>query len=83
MNPKPSLCTGTRLEFLWQTGAGFAGVAPSPARHAARRSETYPRDGSATEIGEFENTGAREFTPPNPGEALDDAAKNFPPPGAR
>ncbi|MEO8351234.1 MAG: glycoside hydrolase family 140 protein [Chthoniobacteraceae bacterium] len=46
-----------------------------------------PRDGSAAAIGEFENTGEREFTPPNPGEALDwvlvldDAAKGFPPPG--
>ena len=46
-----------------------------------------PRDGSAKAIGEFENTGEREFTPPNPGEALDwvlvldDAARNFPPPG--
>jgi Protein of unknown function (DUF4038)/Putative collagen-binding domain of a collagenase len=48
-----------------------------------------PRDGSATAIGEFPNTGEREFTPPNPGEALDwvlvldDAAKNFPAPRAR
>ncbi len=48
-----------------------------------------PRDGSATAIGEFENKGEREFTPPNPGEALDwvlvldDAAKNFPAPGTR
>jgi hypothetical protein len=47
-----------------------------------------PRDGSAQAIGEFENMGEREFTPPNPGEALDwvlvldDAAKGFPPPGA-
>jgi hypothetical protein len=46
-----------------------------------------PRDGSAAVIGEFENTGEREFTPPNPGEALDwvlvldDAAKGFSPPG--
>ena len=48
-----------------------------------------PRDGSATAIGEFPNTGERKFTPPNPGEAmdwvlvLDDAAKSFPAPGAR
>ena len=48
-----------------------------------------PRDGSAAAIGEFANTGEREFTPPNPGESLDwvlvldDAAKNFPVPGAR
>jgi len=46
-----------------------------------------PRDGSAAVIGEFENTGEREFLPPNPGEALDwvlvldDAAKGFSPPG--
>ena len=46
-----------------------------------------PRDGSATAIGEFANTGEREFTPPTPGEALDwvlvldDAAKNFSAPG--
>ncbi len=48
-----------------------------------------PRDGSAAAIGEFENKGEREFTPPNPGEALDwvlvldDTAKNFPEPGAK
>ncbi len=46
-----------------------------------------PRDGSAAAIGEFPNTGEREFISPNPGEALDwvlvldDAAKNFPAPG--
>ncbi len=48
-----------------------------------------PRDGSAKEAGEFPNTGTKEFTPPDPGEALDwvlvldDAARNFPPPGAK
>ena len=48
-----------------------------------------PRDGKATVIGEFPNTGEREFTPPDKGEmldwvlVLDDAAKNFPPPGQR
>jgi hypothetical protein len=46
-----------------------------------------PRDGKASVIGTFENTGQREFTPPDRGEmldwvlVLDDAAKNFPPPG--
>jgi hypothetical protein len=46
-----------------------------------------PRDGSATVIGTFPNTGEREFTPPDPGEmldwvlVLDDASKNYPPPG--
>ena len=45
-----------------------------------------PRDGSATAIGEFENKGEREFTPPNVGETLDwvlvldDEAKGFPAP---
>ena len=29
-----------------------------------------PRDGSAKSIGEFENKGEREFSPPNPGEML-------------
>ncbi len=48
-----------------------------------------PRNGSAELIGEFPNTGTREFTPPSSGEekdwvlVLDDAAKNFPVPGAR
>jgi hypothetical protein len=48
-----------------------------------------PRDGGATAIGEFENTGKREFSPPSPGEAtdwvlvLDDANKGYPPPGQR
>ena len=46
-----------------------------------------PRDGHATAIGEFDNTGQRRFVPPNPGEGLDwvlvldDAAKGYPPPG--
>jgi hypothetical protein len=46
-----------------------------------------PRDGRATAIGTFGNQGAREFTPPDRGEAvdwilvLDDAAKGYPPPG--
>ena len=48
-----------------------------------------PRDGSAVKIGEFENTGEREFTPPNLGEALDwvlvldDAVKGYGSPGGR
>ena len=48
-----------------------------------------PRTGDATEIGEFANKGDHEFIPPNPGElldwvlVLDDAARNFPPPGQR
>jgi hypothetical protein len=46
-----------------------------------------PRSGTATEAGEFANTGEREFVPPDKGElidwvlVLDDAAKAFPPPG--
>ncbi|MEK7677193.1 MAG: glycoside hydrolase family 140 protein [Verrucomicrobiota bacterium] len=46
-----------------------------------------PRNGEATAIGEFPNTGEREFTPPYPGEhldwvlVLDDASKGFPEPG--
>ena len=46
-----------------------------------------PRDGTATAIGAFPNTGEREFSPPNPDETLDwvlvldDVAKNFRPPG--
>jgi hypothetical protein len=46
-----------------------------------------PRTGKATEIGEFTNKGERLFVSPDPGEpldwvlVLDDAAKNYPPPG--
>jgi hypothetical protein len=46
-----------------------------------------PRTGGATAIGEFPNNGEREFISPQPGElldwvlVLDDAAKDFPPPG--
>jgi hypothetical protein len=46
-----------------------------------------PRDGSAKTIGTFDNKGEREFVPPEHGEmldwvlVLDDAAKNYPPPG--
>jgi hypothetical protein len=46
-----------------------------------------PRDGKATVIGEFANTGEREFVPPTNGEnndwvlVLDNAAQKFPPPG--
>jgi hypothetical protein len=48
-----------------------------------------PRDGSAKEIGVFDGKGTREFAPPDPGEmldwvlVLDDAARNYPPPGKR
>jgi hypothetical protein len=48
-----------------------------------------PRDGKASAIGTFANTGEREFTPPDPGElldwvlVLDDAAKRYPAPGSR
>jgi hypothetical protein len=46
-----------------------------------------PRDRQATAIGEFPNTGEREFLPPTPGEqldwilVLDDASQEFSPPG--
>lgn len=48
-----------------------------------------PRSGDASAIGEFPNTGERAFTPPDPGEmldwilVLDDAEKNYPPPGTQ
>jgi hypothetical protein len=48
-----------------------------------------PRNGQATVIGEFDNTGEREFLPPDKGEmldwvlVLDDASKGYPAPGAR
>lgn len=47
-----------------------------------------PRDGKAVSIGTFSNQGEREFVPPDKGEmtdwvlVLDDAAKNYPAPGA-
>jgi hypothetical protein len=46
-----------------------------------------PRNGEAAAIGEFANTGTREFNPPEGGEildwvlVLDDNSKNFPKPG--
>lgn len=48
-----------------------------------------PRDGQATAIGVFPNSGEREFNPPSPGEfldwvlVLDDAAKKYPAPGSK
>jgi hypothetical protein len=48
-----------------------------------------PRDGRATSIGVFPNTGDREFLPPDPGEmldwvlVLDDEARGYPAPGSR
>jgi hypothetical protein len=48
-----------------------------------------PRTGEATRIGEFPNTGEREFLSPNPGEhldwvlVLDDVSKNYGAPGAK
>lgn len=48
-----------------------------------------PRTGNATLIDEFPNTGTREFTPPDYGEALDwvlvldEGGRNFPAPGTR
>jgi hypothetical protein len=47
-----------------------------------------PRTGEAAALGEYPNSGEREFTPPNPGEeldwilVLDDKAKGFAPPGS-
>lgn len=47
-----------------------------------------PRTGESTRIGEFGKQGEREFVPPEAGEAsdwvlvLDDASRNFPPPGS-
>ena len=46
-----------------------------------------PRDGKAQTIGEFPNSDEREFIPPDKGEmidwvlVLDDAARNYLPPG--
>ncbi len=46
-----------------------------------------PRNGEAKAIGEFPNSGEREFVPPDKGEqldwvlVLDQASKNYPPPG--
>ncbi|HKS36611.1 MAG TPA: glycoside hydrolase family 140 protein [Verrucomicrobiae bacterium] len=46
-----------------------------------------PRDGKASEVGRYANSGEREFTPPDKGEmldwvlVLDDAAKEYPAPG--
>jgi hypothetical protein len=46
-----------------------------------------PRNGDSAAIGTFDNTGEREFTPPDKGElldwvlVLDDASKNYPAPG--
>jgi hypothetical protein len=48
-----------------------------------------PRNGEATRIGAFTEKSHREFTPPDAGEyldwvlVLDDASKNYPPPGTR
>jgi hypothetical protein len=48
-----------------------------------------PRNGEATAIGEFPNTGERQFLPPDAGEhldwvlVLDDVGKKFPAPGSR
>lgn len=48
-----------------------------------------PRTGAATQIGELDNDGVHEFTPPNLGEALDwvlvldDSAKKYGPPGVK
>ena len=48
-----------------------------------------PRNGKASDIGIFDSSGEREFTPPDKGEmvdwvlVLDEAAKNYPAPGTR
>jgi len=48
-----------------------------------------PRNGKAKEIGTFARSGKREFTPPSAGQGndwvlvLDDAGRNYPPPGTR
>lgn len=67
---------------------------PEPAGVAAVSVEKVkawwfnPRDGKATPIGEFAASGVRESRSPDANEALDrvlvldDASKNFPPPGS-
>jgi hypothetical protein len=48
-----------------------------------------PRDGKTTLVGDYSNVGARRFVPPDEGEltdwvlVLDDASKQYPPPGTR
>jgi hypothetical protein len=48
-----------------------------------------PRDGRASEIGQFDNRGVREFTPPDAGElldwvlVLDDSTRHYPAPGSQ
>jgi hypothetical protein len=48
-----------------------------------------PRDGGAIPLGEFANSGSREFTPVSIGRGsdwvlvIDDASKNYPSPGIR
>ena len=55
---------------------------------AVKASWYNPRTGTSEAAGTFDNTGEREFVPPSEGFGsdwvlvLDDAARDFPPPGA-
>jgi hypothetical protein len=71
------------------TSAGIA-VTVNLARISGPRVKAYwynPRNGTSTEIGTFENSGAREFRPQYEGLGsdwalvVDDAAKEYPAPG--
>ena len=78
---------GTYLMVYAPVGRAFA-VRMDAIKGAKAKAWWFnPRTGKAESIGEFPTQGEQSFMPPEPGEALDwvlvldDASKNYPPPG--
>jgi hypothetical protein len=95
MSPPPDTILAARAEdgsyaFIYSaSGKPFKARMDKIAGPKVKAWWFNPRTGEATIIGEFENKGYREFQSPDKNEnldwvlVLDDAAKNFPPPGKR
>ena len=80
---------GTYILVYCPAGRKFT-VDCSPIQAQRVRAWWYnPRSGESSLLGEFDQQGHREFTPPDLGEdldwvlVLDDASKNYPPPGKK
>ncbi len=75
---------GSHCMLYTPDGHGFS-VDMSALAHTVKAWWYNPRDGSATLIGTYPNTGSQSFTPPQGGTdwvlVLDDETENFPPPG--
>ncbi len=89
-NDRLQATKGSDYLFVYSTGGNVIDLNMGGISGASLRGWWFnPRDGSATEIGVFPNTGKARFQPPTRGIGhdwvlvLDDVAKNYPAPGRR